>query len=363
MLVKIYLEFLRWCLSPTASMPIGVDGINWKNLLEFAKKQTIVGLYWQGIQRYGDKVGNKPNEDEVMEWMGEYHKIVRRNIKVDYAVVKLAKILQANNISFFVFKGQSVARYYTIPESRTSGDVDFLFKKDWNQAIEAISKLTTITDSHSFRHFDFELEGIPFEMHYHTTVFGSSSTQKYWDDMIDSYFDDVLDHVDINEVTIPTLPPTTYAIYLFIHLYHHFLKEGVGLRQFIDWMMLLQAKHDEIVIQELTAKLEKLGLLRAFKAFGCVLVDKLGMDKSMFPYELNMHDRKYEQDIIKIILRYGNFGKYGRKENHSSLFHSLETGSRSIRHLLHFFWLSPQENLLGLPKLISHSLVKNISKH
>ena len=357
-----YINFLRWCQHPTGKVPVAMSKIDWQELLSFAKKQTIIGIYWQGIQRLGD-VANKPSEDDVMDWMGEYTKIVRRNTKTDDAVAWLAKFLQSNDIGFFVFKGQIVALYYPTPEIRTSGDVDFyVFKKDWDRAKSFLEKEVTITNDHSGHHLEFTKDGIPFEMHYHTAVFASSSKQRYWDELIESYFDDILDHVVINGVEVPTLPPTLNAIYLFIHIYHHFLKEGIALRQFIDWMMFFEAKHDEIVVSELTAKLELLGLLRAFKAFGAILTEVLGMDVKFFPYSLTYRDKNYVDKIMSIVLRYGNFGKYGRKEQQGGWKHSMETGMRSVRHVFQFFCLSPSENLLWMPKLIKHSLIKNTSR-
>ena len=295
-----------------------------------------------------------------MDWMGAYTKIVRRNVKTDDAVAKLTKIMRDNGIAFFVFKGQMVASYYHSPEMRTSGDVDFyVFKKDWARAKSLLEKDVTMTDDHSGQHWEFSKDGIPFEMHYHTAVFASGSRQRYWDELIDSYFDDILDHVEINGVGVPTLPPTLNAIYLFVHIYHHFLKEGIAFRQFIDWMMFFEAKHKEIVLPELTAKLDKLGLLSAFKAFGAVLTEVLGMDVACFPYALSDSDKSYVNKIMTIVLRYGNFGKYGRKEQQGGWKHSLETGMRSVRHITQFFWLSPPENLLWIPKLICRSLMKN----
>lgn len=356
-----YLEFIRWSLRKTDEAPSFISEIDWQGLLKFAKKQTIVGIYWQGIQRLGD-VANKPTEDDVMEWMGEYTKIVRRNTKTDDAVAWLAKFMRSNDIGFFVFKGQTIASYYPTPEIRTSGDVDFyVLKKDWDRAKSLLEKEVKITDDHSGQHLEFTKDGVPFEMHYHTAVFASGSKQRYWDELTDSYFDDVLDHVEINGMSVPTLPPTLNAIYLFVHIYHHFLKEGIALRQFIDWMMFFEAKHDEIVVPELTAKLERLGLLRAFKAFGAVLTVVLGMETKYFPYSLMDNDKKYVDRILAIVLRYGNFGKYGRKEQQGGWRHSMETGLRSIRHVTQFFWLSPSENFLILPKLISNSLKKNIA--
>lgn len=124
-------------------------------------------------------------------------------------------------------------------------------------------------------------------------------------------------------------------------------------------MMFFEAKHDEIVVPELTAKLERLGLLRAFKAFGAVLTVVLVMETEYFPYSLTDNDKKYADRILAIVLRYGNFGKYGRKEQQGGWKHSMETGMRSDRHVFQFFCLSPSENLLWMPKLIKHSLIKN----
>ena len=355
---RTYIDFLRWSLHPTTEIPLCVSEINWQELLAFAKKQTIVGIYWQGIQRLGD-IANRPSEDDVMEWMGEYQKIVRRNFNVDDEVIRLFSFLKDNGIKFFIFKGQSVAQYYPVSESRTSGDVDFyVFRQDQEKAYNLLKGKVNIEYTHNLRHVEFTSNGIPFEMHYHTATFAGSGRQKYWDDMIDD-LSAVLDTVKIKNVSIPVLPSTVYSIYLFTHIYRHFLKDGIGLRQFIDWMMFFEAKHKEIVLPELTAKLEKLGLRSAFKAFGAVLTEVLGMDAACFPYSLTESDKRYVDKIMTIILRYGNFGKYGRKEQHGGWKHSLETGMRSVRHITQFFWLSPSENLLWIPKLTIHSIIKN----
>ena len=356
---KAYIDFLRWCINPSKIIPSCSAIINWHDLLAFAKKQTVVGIYWQGIQRLRD-IANKPSEDDVMEWMGEYQKIVRSNAKMNDAVVSLVNLMHRNNISFFIFKGQTVATFYANPDMRTSGDIDFyVFSKDRKKAIDLLYKKVNLEEDYTGQHWEFSYHDVSYELHYHTALFALKSRQLYWDELIESYFEEVLDHVVINEVDVPTLPPTLNAIYLFVHIYHHFLKEGIALRQFIDWMMFFEAKHDEIVVSELTAKLERLGLLRAFRAFGAVLTEVLGMEIKFFPCQLTDNNKKYVGRIQSIVLRYGNFGKYCRKEQQGGWKHSIETGLRSIRHITQFFWLSPAENLLWIPKLTIRSIDKN----
>lgn len=347
-------------MRPTDLIPACVSEINWRDLLEFAKEQTTVGLCWQGMQRLGE-IANKPSEDDVMEWMGEYQKITRRNAKIDTSVANLSKFLSENEISYFVFKGQTIAHLYPIPESRTSGDIDFyVFYKDRKKTEEIIGNIIEIKNTMNVRHVEFYIDGIPYEMHYHIATFANNDKQKFWDDMIED-ISMYLDNVTINKVKVPVLPPTVYSIYLFTHIYRHFLKDGIALRQFIDWMMFFEAKHDKIVVSELTAKLERLGLLRAFRAFGAILTEVLGMDEKFFPYALTDSDKRYVDKIMTIVIRYGNFGKYGRREQQGGWKHSIETGLRSFRHIVQFFWLSPVENLFWLPKLLRQSVIKNLA--
>lgn len=361
-----YIAFLRWCIKVFFKCNIEIcpciEDIDWHDLLVFAQKQTIVGLYWQGIQHLPVDCPNRPSEDDVMDWMGEYTKIARRNDNTNKILSLMGQLLGRNGISYFVFKGQTVGTYYPVPEARTSGDIDFyVFAKERKKVLDLLHEEgVKIADNHSGQHWEFNVDSIPLELHYHTAVFSQKKNQRYWDEMIEAYFDDLLDHVDINGISIPTLPPTVNAIYLFIHIYHHFLKEGIALRQFIDWMMFFEAKHAEIVKQELDAKLDKLGLRRAFKAFGAILIDVLGMDTAYFPYNLSDADRKYENKIMDIVLRYGNFGRYGRNEQKAGWAHSMETGLRSLRHACKFFWLSPVENILWVPQLIKRSILKNV---
>ena len=74
--VDIYLNFLRFALTDNSVVPNSVANINWQGLLRFAKEQAVVGIYARRILFDNDKLndckwlGNRPNEDNVMDWMG-----------------------------------------------------------------------------------------------------------------------------------------------------------------------------------------------------------------------------------------------------------------------------------------------------
>lgn len=103
-----------------------------------------------------------------------------------------------------------------------------------------------------------------FVLHDHTAIFVSKDKQTYWDDMVEDYWDDLLDHVIINNVSVPMLPPTLQAIAMFANVYHHYKNKTLTSNISDDWKAYMKLKEFEIVGMELTSKLERLGLLKAF---------------------------------------------------------------------------------------------------
>lgn len=58
--VQDYLQFLSYSLSPDSqSVPSCAERMDWAGLLQFAEKQSVVGVYWQGGKADG-RTGNEP---------------------------------------------------------------------------------------------------------------------------------------------------------------------------------------------------------------------------------------------------------------------------------------------------------------
>ena len=72
------MEFLRFCLDEKRPIPDNMKKIVWSDLLDFAKKQSIIGVFFHGMKRITEGE-NKPTDDDVLDWMAETSKIVKRN--------------------------------------------------------------------------------------------------------------------------------------------------------------------------------------------------------------------------------------------------------------------------------------------
>lgn len=204
------------------------------------------------------------------------------------AVDILSNLLHENKIDFIVLNGLSLARLNSEPTSCMEDVIDFyVFSKDREKALTLLKEHVQISEDNSSGYYcQYTIGRIPCKLFHQTAIWGSKSKQRYWDDLIDCYFGDILDHVKINDVEIPILPPTLYAINLFAHIYNLYKGRSLTIEHFLEWKRFFEEKHDEIVVQELTAKLDKLGMLREFNAFGAVLVKALDMDERCFPYPI-----------------------------------------------------------------------------
>ncbi len=221
-----------------------------------------------------------------------------------FALDILSNLLHENKIDFIVLNGLSLARLDSGSTSCMDDGIDFyVFSKDREKALTLLKEHVQFSEDNSGSYRLFTIGSIFCKLFYQTAIWGSKSKQRYWDDLIDSYFGDILDYVRINDVEIPILPPTLYAINQFAHIYNLYKGRSLTIEHFLEWKKFFEEKHDEIVVQELTAKLDKLSAFHEFKAFGSVLVKALGMEGKCFPYTIT---DSYLFPMVKIMEKVKN---------------------------------------------------------
>ncbi|MBQ9636507.1 MAG: nucleotidyltransferase family protein [Prevotella sp.] len=123
-----YLDFMRFSLGEGGEVPASVKAINWHSLYEFAGKQSVVGVYWTGLQRLGELKENKPTDDDVLEWMGTCQQIAKRNQTVSEKSAWVAGNFEHEGFKACLLKGQGNAMLYPDPTLRTPGDIDIWVK-------------------------------------------------------------------------------------------------------------------------------------------------------------------------------------------------------------------------------------------
>lgn len=342
------LALLGWSLSSGNEMPACLrEPIDWPQMRQLAEEQSVTGLVAEVQKKLPEALW--PSRRERVWWFGVAAMIAELNRQMNQAIVRLVQVLDAGQIQYFLFKGQSIGACYPQPEMRQAGDVDFYVSAaDFQRAkvlIEHELAVRVEGNEQLDKHDQFTYEGIRFEMHYRLETFGTQRHQSAFDQFICQSLNKPVITRQVGEVPVRILPPAEELMVTFKHLFNHLLMEGVGLRQFCDFMMLLRqfpAEANDILKQEL----QKVGYYEAFLAVGATLVKYLGLPEASFPFVLKDCHYRWSDRLVAVPMSRGNFGKYHRSMN-SRWGHRIDTALIAFGHCLRFMPLAPTD-ILGL---------------
>lgn len=310
----------------------------WRDVYEQAGKQTVVGIVFDGVQKLPKE--QWPPQAVLFEWIGQTEQIRQQNRKVNAVLKELALLFNANGVRYAIVKGQIVGNYYSDPLLRQAGDVDYYVEEQDFERVKQLIESTwdvSFEETEGHHHVEFEYKGVLFEQHHTLIKLYDKEKNEYWRGLMKETFKSM----EIEGVPVSVLSPTLHSLYIFLHLYHHLLELGVGLRQFCDWAAILHACKNEIDHQAIRKHLELLGIEGAYRACGCLLIDYLGLPKVEFTYELKSSDKRYSKRILDVVMYRGNMGHYNLKGGHQGLWHNLEATGIKIIHFLKFMPLAP----------------------
>ena len=242
-----YFVFLRYCLGKKRNMSRVIAGMNWHELYSFASKQALLGLCFDGIERLGKEYPeelrlNPIGRELLMNWMGKAQQIRRQNIKVNAVAGKLFSMLREDGLRCCVLKGQGNALMYPNPYSRTPGDIDVWIDASRERIMEYASKKFELGDDIRLQHLETSLDGVPVELHFFPCSMNNpiyhARLQKWFRRNADLQCSHIVGMPDgAGDIAIPT---TAFnVIYQLTHLYHHFFDEGIGMRQIIDYFLVV----------------------------------------------------------------------------------------------------------------------------
>ena len=352
---KYFLTFLSYCLSPDSqALPECAARISWADLLQFAKKQSVVGVYWQGVKRMSGLETNRPSEDDVMDWMVEVSKIAKRNRKVNAVAVKVVKGFRQQGFDACVLKGQGNALLYPDPSSRTPGDIDvYVHPRQqgdrWGNDETAIRETITFCKGLDksaravYHHIDIPaVDKVPVEVHYRATWLNSPVNNRRLQNLLSTLLsrEDGTKRValpeEAGEIKVPGF--SFNVVFQLSHILNHLLHEGVGLRQLIDYYYLLRS-HECSADEKgrLNDELNSCGLHRISTAVSWVLANVLGLPER---YLITKPNERYGQQLMREIIAGGNFGKFDERllsgTSHSKLVANVQRLIRDARMVVYY---------------------------
>ena len=177
-----------------------------------------------------------------MTWMGKAQQIRRQNMKVNAVAGKLFAMLREDGLRCCILKGQGNALMYPNPYSRTPGDIDVWINASRERIMEYAQKKFELEDDIRLQHLETSLDGVPVELHF----FPCSMNNPIYHARLQKWFRRNADLQCSHIVGLPdgagdiAIPTTAFnVVYQLCHLYHHFFDEGIGMRQIIDYFLVV----------------------------------------------------------------------------------------------------------------------------
>lgn len=359
------LALLRASLWQREKVPVATSQLLGETFA-LAREHTVAALVAHPFisgqaQLTADPKGGAGRQALVMQMMQveQTHKALYA--KFSHLLRELASLFRRHGIRYVVFKGRAVASRYPVPYLRTMGDVDFyvvpedfmraqrIIEQEWHIAIER---------DDLDKHDSFSYHGVRFEMHRRIETFGRTRAQRVFDAWIETTVGSSASSIPIGDEHLSVLPSVADVIVVFKHLFNHMLVEGVGLRQVADLAMLLEAYQSSVDREALREMLHQLGYLRAFDVMVALLHQYLGLACADTYAPLTDKNIHYADQIYRMIMDSGNFGRKAYTHHAASNMKSWETAYRAFRHCLFALKLIPSEILAFIPRRIGITLQK-----
>lgn len=308
-ITELFFALVRCGIGKDKSLPYTPTPTQWQEMFDIAKKQTLVGITFAGIEKLPTE--QRPPKPIMLQWYSLCEIIKKQNNDLDKKVVVVSQKFKEEGFNNCILKGQGIALLYPNPQLRTPGDIDIWLDGGDKKVITYVKKV--IPDcSPTYHHVDFSISNdVDIEVHYRPSwmcnPFTNRKIQKFFAMNADTQFKNMA------ETPSGAFPIATVAfnrIFILQHIFRHLFFEGIGIRQILDYYFVMQQPMSENERERYIGQLKNFGLYRFAGAVNYVMHKMFALDKAHTFVEPN---RKEGEFLMHEIMTAGNFGKYDKR--------------------------------------------------
>lgn len=242
-LSKTEQHFLALIRAALSGGDVSCEDADWAALFTLASQQKLLPILFEQVR--GATPGGEASalfaaakQQVIAQVLGQLRRTAEFSV--------LYPALRAAGLHPLLVKGPLCSRLYPMEDHRISADHDLLIPDD-----EMLSCHTALLEhglvpacpEEELSRADevpYTKPGSPLYLELHRRLFDSSDPAQ---NALNHLF---LDVPPIEADGVLTLPPHEHLLYLLLHAYKHFIRSGIGLRQFCDIGLWAQAYQDEI---------------------------------------------------------------------------------------------------------------------
>lgn len=339
----------------------------WEDIYEEAERQAVTGILLHGIEKLPAE--QRPSQEFLLQWIGIGQMIEQQNHLLDERCVDLLGRIQDAGLHGSILKGQGIALLYgeKLRALRQSGDIDVYANCGIRKALAFAKSLGLKDVEWDYKHLHLNLwDDTEVEMHYRIEVllnlWKNRKLQKWFKEHQNAIFN-ANDNLDLNSNTDRTndtnrfVTPTLEfnVFYILLHIYRHFLYEGVGFRQIIDYYFVLKNLNENLNVNESYAykAVGEFAMVKFAKGLMWVMHEALGMQRDWMFWEPDEKEGRY---ILKQVMTGGNFGHHDKRLKHSG--GKLGAVKAILTHNLHLLTHYPSDVIWAPVWIVWHKCWK-----
>lgn len=329
---SLFFELIQIALGKRVCLSHSPTATEWQELYATAKKQSLVGVCFAGVQRLVEQ-RQEPPEMLYLTWMGMAAKIQQRNEVVNRRCVELQEKMANDGMRSSILKGQGIGALYKLHDDdndnfslnhklstinlqnlRQSGDIDAWMDAPRDEVITYVKRVCPNEDVDiSSKHIEFRLfENTEVEAHF----VPAATKTPFIGGRVRAYYESEKARQMEHKVTLSTgqeiVAPTNdfQAIHILQHAFGHFLFEGIGLRQLMDYYFVMQQPFTEDEKVSIVKTMKDFGMYRFARGVAYILREVFDDTKCFI-----LVDESLGKRILKSVMEEGNFGKHDEKRD------------------------------------------------
>lgn len=377
---KLFFELVQVALCKRICLSRTPSEAEWGELYAIAKKQSLVGVCFAGIQRLQQQ-RQEPPEMTYLTWMGMAAKIQQRNEVLNRQCVDLQKRLSADGLRSAILKGQGVAALYRLHENqnenencrpdgslnpkpstinlqglRQSGDIDVWVDADEEGALRWVKKYQRELDF-DYKHVHLDVfDGTSVEVHYRP----STSRVPWYMRRVEQFTREKAcwtNAVELGDGMVNVTSLEFNLVFILQHIFGHLFAEEMTLKQYMDcYFVLKQAYEEGADVQEAYRWMQRMGMDSFAKATMWLLREVFGMPAEWMICEADADEGCFLLDRVMAKEQKAKKGEHGSVRWHVSVFWAQQ--SKNLHLLTHY----PLEVLFSPLWLVKHFFWKRIWK-
>ena len=236
-------QFLNIAKAAVSGAELPTEAVDWPAIFTLANQQKLLPILFEAVRK-------TPAAGENADlFAATRQQVIRQVLGQTVRTAEFADLyrqLRAAGLHPIVVKGQLCSRLYPLRDHRISADDDLFIREEEFLPSHEVLRAKGLTidipadELAAADEVSYTKKGSPLYIELHRHLFDSSEDAH---DELNHFF------ADIRPVEIDgflTMPPHEHLLYLILHAYKHFVRSGIGLRQFCDIGLWAREYHDQI---------------------------------------------------------------------------------------------------------------------